>query len=1178
MKFSDIDGFASKEISEDVPKNMPTPVASLQPEEPTQVQDQRPYKEIEPEKMNLSILQSNLGHCLSIIDDEVMKGYVTKLDQLPIIPLNDEMKSNLRAIHFFKISELVYQEDEFSVAKLSMVFHTLSSKPCTLVLMLKSNGEKTDFYLGVRPNGENSAGTLFQMLKQSLMGFFPGSRISDYYDEDMKADMQKMNIGCVSSVTCVADYKQKDDNISNKEFFQGLEKYVYAMQGKSYTAVFIADNASYDELMERKREYEQIYTQISPFASMQMNFSVSDGKSSSDGTSEGKTTSTSYTKTEGTSDTETNSLGYTLGNSDTYGTNANITNTAGTSKTHTTTESESSGKTHTVGTSDGTSRTVTNGVNLGVNGGVSSGISAGASFIANVGMNSGKFSGVSAGVNHSVAKGTSHTDSVYDSITKTLSHGFSDSYGESKSQSKGYGYSQSHTKSDSTNSSKSVASSVTNSSADTTGEAFNLVNTKTLTDSFGTSKGITLNAQNMTLKFTLQRIEQHLERIEECESFGMWNFAGYFLGESASETETAANTYKAIIAGTDSGIERSAINSWNNEEAIETLRPYIAHFIHPLFVYTGFGYDFPRYVAVNATALVSTNELAIHMGLPRHSVRGLPVVEHAAFGQEVVSRRKISEDTINLGNVYNMGQKTETEVLLNLNSLAMHTFVTGSTGSGKSNAVYHILEEARRKGVTFLVVEPAKGEYRKVFKNVKCYGTNPLVGEMLRINPFSFPKEIHVLEHIDRIVEIFNVCWPMYAAMPAVLKESIENAYKSAGWDLDISENEKVEGLFPTFDDVLFELNKTMNSSDYSSDTKGDYIGSLSTRLKSLTNGINGRVFVSDEMDLGTLFDKNAIIDISRVGAVETKSLIMGLVVMKLQEYRMANTNGMNSPLKHITVLEEAHNLLKKTLTEQSADSSNVVGKSVEMLTNAIAEIRTYGEGFIIVDQAPNLLDTAAIRNTNTKIVLRLPECTDRNITGGAIALHDAQFDELSKLPTGVAAVYQNDWQEAVLCQMPEHNIWDNDMEKEEVVVPAIRKSREENNNLLRLLINKDCSLSKDDIKKCILKSNVAARVKKELIINWPLRNNNFEWAVADFIKKNYDLTDVFIGTGNETWSDLSELSNIMISNLQEEFVGFDSKEMLNILYYVCRVEHELHPESQVIEKLRVNYLKEKVI
>ena len=454
-----------------------------------------------------------------------------------------------------------------------------------------------------------------------------------------------------------------------------------------------------------------------------------------------------------------------------------------------------------------------------------------------------------------------------------------------------------------------------------------------------------------------------------------------------------------------------------------------------------------------------------------------------------------------------------------------------------------------------------------------------MVGEMLRINPFSFPKKVHVLEHIDRIVEIFNVCWPMYAAMPAVLKESIENAYKSAGWDLDISENEKVEGLFPTFDDVLFELDKTINSSDYSADTKGDYIGSLSTRIKSLTNGINGRVFVSDEMDLGMLFDENAIIDISRVGAIETKSLIMGLIVMKLQEYRMAKADGMNSPLKHITVLEEAHNLLKKTSTEQSADTSNMVGKSVEMLTNAIAEIRTFGEGFIIVDQAPDLLDTAAIRNTNTKIVLRLPESNDREITGKSIALKEKQFDELSKLPTGVAAVYQNDWQEAVLCRLPKYRAFDFTLGEKTEFIPAVKKLKTENDELLHLLIKQNIEAEHvEELKKRIMKSNVAAKVRRDLIMNLQCKNSIYEWAVADFIKKNYNLSDVFRGTQKENWSDLSALCEIMISNIQSEFCGFDDEEMQTIMYYVCRIEHELYPKYQLIEKLRVEYLKEKVM
>ncbi|MCI9083410.1 MAG: DUF87 domain-containing protein [Lachnospiraceae bacterium] len=1117
------------------------------------VMDARPFAEDRPERMNLDLLQNNLGNCLGIIDDEVMKGYITKLDQLPIIRTDTAFADDLQDIQFFKISELVYQEDEFSVDKLAMVFHTLSGKPCTLVLMLKSDGDKTDFYLGARPNGANSAGTLRKMLQQSLLGFFPGSRISEYYDEDMKEDMKSLNIqnvGGISSVTCVADYKQETDAVSDKDFIQGLEKFVYAMQGRNYTALFIADSLDHEELMWKKHEYEQIYTQISPFANMQMNFTVSDGGSTAVGNSEGITRNTARTQTSGFSKSETETKSHSTGLSQTFG--SAVTDTV----THTDSESKARGTAHTTGTADTKGRTVTNGMNVGAYGGIRTGETGSV--------------GISAGYNHAVANSTSFTNSVSDSISKTLTHGFSDSHSLGHSESKTSGT----TKGSSTG--KSIGSGISESDAYTAGEAFNLVNTKTLTDTFGTSKGITLNANNMTLNMVLQKIKKHLERMEECESFGMWNFAAYFLGESGAVTETAANTYKSVVAGADSGIERNAVNSWTDEDSVEQLLAYLLHFKHPQFLHSGFHYEGERNLAVDPTALVSTNELAIHMGFPRHSVRGLPVVEHAPFAQEVITRKTCSEKRINLGTVYHLGRQTDTQVSLDLNSLAMHTFVTGSTGSGKSNAVYHLLAELKKQEIPFLVIEPAKGEYREVFADVKCFGTNPILGNILKLNPFSFPEGVHVLEHIERIVEIFNVCWPMYAAMPAVLKESIEQAYVSAGWDLDLSENIKVEGLFPTFDDVLRELEHVIQSSEYSSDTKGDYIGSLSTRIKSLTNGINGRVFASDEMNLQELFDENAIVDISRVGAMETKSLIMGLIVLKLQEYRSDGAEGMNLPLRHVTVLEEAHNLLKKTSTEQSAESSNLTGKSVEMLTNAIAEIRTYGEGFVIVDQAPNLLDTAAIRNTNTKIVLRLPESTDRDITGGSIALRDQQFCELSKLPTGVAAVYQNDWQEAVLCALPRYEESSFDLaDKKKVSSLMVRK--EQSRGLLHLLLKKHLTKEESmELPEIIKASNASAKIRKDLILNYKKRNRVYEWAVADFIEKNFTLTDVFRGTSG--CSSLEQLGNIMKQNIEGEFCGFDDWELYAIMYYICRIEHEKHPENTAIELLRKDYLQGKVM
>ena len=153
------------------------------------------------------------------------------------------------------------------------------------------------------------------------------------------------------------------------------------------------------------------------------------------------------------------------------------------------------------------------------------------------------------------------------------------------------------------------------------------------------------------------------------------------------------------------------------------------------------------------------------------------------------------------------------------------------------------------------------------------------------------------------------------------------------------------------------------------------------------------------------------------MGSSETKSLIMGILVLKLTEYRMANADGANQGLRHVTVLNTRSSVLKRT-SGAGAAGSNVVGKSVEMICNNIAEMRTYGEGFIIVDQSPTAVDIAAIKNTNTKIVMRLPEQSDCEAVASAMGLDENQVKEISRLSVGCAIVMQNNWLEPVLTQI----------------------------------------------------------------------------------------------------------------------------------------------------------------
>jgi hypothetical protein len=583
---------------------------------------------------------------------------------------------------------------------------------------------------------------------------------------------------------------------------------------------------------------------------------------------------------------------------------------------------------------------------------------------------------------------------------------------------------KSKTTTNSTSESTSETSGLSNSVSQSHSENFNESFGKT--ESFGTSKNFTITIQDKHVQEVLKRIDKQLERIEMCESTGLWSCSAYFLshGTDRATAEIGATIFRSIMQGEQSGVESSAINTWyNNDNKFRHLTNYITNIEHPLFVYDNPIAGAP--MPMLPTSLISSKELAMLIGLPRKSVPGLPVVEHISIGKEVVRLDGEKSGDFTLGCIVDQGiERKENKVRLDLKSLTQHSFVTGSTGCGKSETVYALIGQIRVTSpqTKFLIIEPAKGEYKNVFGTEHIFGTNPLVSNLLKINPFRFPKGVHVLEHIDRLIEIFNVCWPMYAAMPAVLKEAMLNAYEDCGWDLINSKNSYSQELFPNFVDLLNELVLVINNSSYSEEVKSNYSGSLITRVKSLANGIIGEIFSGNELGDKMLFDENCIVDISRIGSQETKSLIMGILIMRLQEYRSSCDLKANSDLRHVTILEEAHNILKRTSQEQSMEGSNVAGKSVEMISNAIAEMRTYGEGFIIVDQSPGAVDISAIRNTNTKIIMRLPEGDDRKVAGKSAAMKDFQIDEIAKLPTGVAVVYQNDWEEPVLCKVEMYN------------------------------------------------------------------------------------------------------------------------------------------------------------
>lgn len=956
-------------------------LSALSPEQLEQVQAKREEFLSDFPNMTGAEAEELTNRLLAANAVEIYNAYLPQIEDL-YIPVEKETEygEDFRSsnnIRYINITKWVIDKKENSLEKLVNVYEVLSNDACNISLVFHRKVIKTDVYLAITniDNDDNNVDieSYRRRLESAIQGNFPGS---SWKEEIGRGKLPCFNNNAHYSVATASNVPtEKSEKFVSQTIEKLLDGIIPATAQQEYILVLLA--TPIQDIAERKLILSQIYSDLAPYASWQTN----------------------YTYTEADARGSAATVGINVGASagTQTGTNSSVTDTSGQTDTEGITDTESNSSTEGTTKTSGTNSSTTDTVGGSI-GNDKSLLSINANRARTIGKSLSKV------FSKSMTKGTS--------LAKTASKAVSKSTALATGASKALNFSMNF--------------------------GANFARTSNVTATIGKNEGITQSFTNHNIKHALELLEEQMKRLEKSTALGMWDFAAYILSEDQTVANNVAYSYLALTQGEESHMSQTVVNLWRGDVQEEQAKAneifgYLKDLRHPMFALNPELLEndesFSVYPAVvTATTALSGKELAYSLNFPQKSIAGLPVFECAEFGRNINSYEETERDFVKLGKIFHMNHTEQLDAKISLNSLASHTFISGSTGTGKSNTVYEILDEVRKHGVKFLVVEPVKGEYKHIFgndENVSVYGTNPELSDLLRINPFAFPKGIHVLEHLDRLIEIFNVCWPMYAAMPAVLKNAVERAYEDSGWDLLKSINSYGD-LYPTFADVTRNIKEIIDSSEYDNENKGAYKGSLLTRLESLTNGINGMIFTNQAITDKELFDENVIIDLSRVGSTETKSLIMGMLVLKLQEYRMTHTDSLNNILKHVTVLEEAHNILKRTSNEQSMEDSNLVGKSVEMIANGIAEMRTYGEGFIIADQAPGLMDMAVIRNTNTKIIMRLPDFSDRELVGKSANLNDDQITELAKLPKGVAALYQNEWIEPILCKIDQFNGLEN--------------------------------------------------------------------------------------------------------------------------------------------------------
>lgn len=480
-----------------------------------------------------------------------------------------------------------------------------------------------------------------------------------------------------------------------------------------------------------------------------------------------------------------------------------------------------------------------------------------------------------------------------------------------------------------------------------------------------------------------------------------------------------------------------------------------------------FMYDHPLGDAYHsASTWLSSAELAHEFNLPHYALPDLAVEKVVEYGRFMP--RPKEQSMLKLGEMIDYNVKTDVPVWLDLKKLNRHLFVTGLTGSGKSNTIRAILLELARQGIPFMVIEPAKKEYRSlkkrirqmhergetVFEDMDVYSLSDTgaLWESIALNPFDFdvPRISNagtaLVAHIDRLKSVFNSALGMYSSMPFILEDIIYKAYANMGWDIETGKNKYLsqaleyyaadnreameQKLRPLFLPVLSDLKPLVQPALKSFfDGKSDYSislsGALRSRLDSLTRGNKGAMLdsrISNPLGYrdGGMLNRPCVIELESFADNEEKAFIMALLLSRIYEYRIACHDGaISDKLKHVLVIEEAHRLLSQPQKggEHTTDGK---GKSVEVFSDMLAEIRAYGQGIIIADQIPAKLVPDVMKNTDVKIVHRLTAKDDREAVGAAMNLTKEQVEDLSKSVPGMATISYGGMNQAARVMMTE--------------------------------------------------------------------------------------------------------------------------------------------------------------
>lgn len=553
--------------------------------------------------------------------------------------------------------------------------------------------------------------------------------------------------------------------------------------------------------------------------------------------------------------------------------------------------------------------------------------------------------------------------------------------------------------------------------------------------------------QNRLARRYVDLLEAELSRLEQGRRVGMWNVQSALMVENSS------------LAGLGQALLRSAFSGeQSTPEPFRVLQSTV------------------RSDWILQSTLTS-RELAILARLPREEYPGYEIVDYARFGVEPGNVVVNGTKTIRIGDIYDRGAQTGTQLALTLSDVTKHGLIVGVTGSGKTNTCFWLLRQLwHEHHIPFLVIESAKSEYRSLlnmresqrdaflFNDLRVFTIGAETVSPLRLNPFEVLPGIAIQTHIDYLKSLFSAAFVLYPPMPYVLEQSLQEVYTDRGWNLALNTNSRIPAqangspakeqsnprMFPTLSDLIAKVEVVIQRMQYDNEITMNVRAGLVARLNQLRIGGGKGLMFNSRQSIPTeiLFNSPCLLELKQLVSDDEKAFLIGLLLIRLYEYYEGNPQY-RPQLRHVTLIEEAHRLLRNVSTEQGSEvSANPKGRAIEVFANILSEIRAYGEGILIAEQIPTKLTPDAIKNTNLKIVHRLVAEDDRKVVGSTMNLTDTQTRYLTTLEKGEGIAYTEGMRKPVFLKVPPAK--SDEAVTDDVVRSRMSRFRTEHENIFR--------------------------------------------------------------------------------------------------------------------------------